>query len=329
MELNHTQHDKEKASLKHLTTYLASTVPHLPEVKLVKLIYVAQLYHYSHYGELLTKTRFFSFSYGPHAPTIGSALKEQLASNAIYYERSRTSDDPVYSNPVMIIRSYESEDNGLPIPCLSTLREVVEDWGEKSFEDLVDYTTRTIPFISTTYREQIDFTLMQPFPGLKRVLSLPLRVRIHGFVEAGEAVGEDIRHGESCPGSINDVAEIYLALRGDLPDEIPSPEHLGFNPQSVIDALGSVDDKKEDRTEKYQTPVDKAAQLTESMLDSMCFGSYSGRVALKTGLLFLKRSGYSFDGDVLEKNWPQGNDYETLREWFSRISKNFKGTAEI
>ena len=43
-------------------------------------------------------------------------------------------------------------------------------------------------------------------------------------------------------------------------------------------------------------------------------------MALKTGMLFLKRSGYSFDGDILEESWPQENDYKSLREWFSRVS---------
>ena len=329
MELNHIQHEDEKAGLKHLITYFASTVSHLPEVKLVKLIYVAQLYHYSNHGELLTRTRFFSFSHGPHAPTIRSAVQEQLESNAIYYEKSRTSKDPIYSNPVMIIRSREFEDEKLSIPCLNTLREVVADWADKSFEDLLDYTTRTIPFVSTTFREQIDLTLIQPFRGLKHAIPLSQRVRIHGFVEAGEAVGQDIHHSESCLVSINDVAEIYLALCGDLPDKIPSREHLGFSPQALIEAFDGVDDKNEDGAEKYPTDIDKAAHLTESMLDSMCFRSYSGRVALITGMLFLQRSGYFFDVNILEENWPQGNDYETLREWFSRISQNFKRTAEI
>lgn len=321
MEFNHTQHKKKKDILKHLITHFACTVPHLPEVKLDKLIYIAQLYHYSNYGELLTRTRFFSLSYGPHSPAIRSAIKEQLESNAIYLKKSRTSPDPIYSNPVMIIRSSKPKDKELSAPCLNTMRQVVEDWGEKSFKEVLDYTTRTIPFLSTAYREQIDLTLIQPLRGLKRALSLPQRVRIHRFSEApGEPVGKDIGHSESCPVSINEVAEIYLAVCGDLPDKIPSREHLGFNPQAVIEAFGTVDDKNEDGAEKYPTDIDKAAQLTESLLNSMSFRRHSGRVALKTGMLFLKRSGYSFDGDVLEESWPEGNDYKSLREWYSGVS---------
>ncbi len=74
------------------------------------------------------------------------------------------------------------------------------------------------------------------------------------------------------------------------------------------------------RTQEYPTDIDKAAQLTDSLLDSICFRHHSGRVALQTGMLFLKRCGYSFNGDVLEESWPQGNDYKRIREWFGTVS---------
>jgi uncharacterized phage-associated protein len=321
IQFNRTQHKQEEDPLKHLITYFACTVPHLLEVKLQKLIYIAQLYHYANYGELLTRTRFFSLTYGPHAPTIRFAIKEQLESNAIYLEESRTSADPIYSNVCMIIRSRESKDNKLSIPCLNTMREVVEDWGDKGFEDILDYTTRTIPFLSTTYREHIDLTMIKPLRGLKRALPLPKRVQIHKFMEAPEeVVGEDFAYSDSCPVSMNEVAEIYLALCGDLPERIPSREHFGFNAPAMLEAFQTVEDKNEGRKEKYPTDIVRAARLTDFLLDSICFKQYSGRVALKTGMLFLKRSGYSFDGDVLEESWPRGNDYKSLGEWFSRVS---------
>ena len=190
MQFN-SQHKNERDTLEDLIAYFGCAVPHLPEVKLGKLIYIAQLYHYSNYGELLTGTRFFSLSYGPHAPVIRSAIKEQLESNAIYLEKSRTSTDPIYSNPCVIIRSCELKDEKLSTPCLNTVREVVEDWGDKDFEEILHYTARTIPFLSTTFREHIDLTTIDRFPGFKHALSLPQRIRIHGFVEANDEEEED------------------------------------------------------------------------------------------------------------------------------------------
>lgn len=321
MKFNHAQDKKEKDTLKNLITYFGCTVPHLLEVKLDKLIYIAHLYHYANYGQLLTRTRFFSFSYGPHAPAIRSVIRKLLESNAIYLKESRTSTDPNYSNPCLIIRSCELKDEKLSTPCLNTVREVVQDWGDKTFKKVLDYAARTIPFISTTYREHIDLTRFQPSRGLRCALSLPERTQIHRFVQAPEEpVGQGISHSESCPVSINEIAEIYLALCADLPEKIPSQKHLGFNAEAILEALDTVADKNEEETEKYLTDTDKAAQLTDSLLNSMSFRHYSGRVALNTGMLFLKRLGYSFDRNTLEEDWPQRNDYKTLREWFSRVS---------
>ena len=58
--------DEGKEILTNLIDYFASTVPHLQDVKLNKLIYIAHLYHYAEHGKLLTNTRFFSLSYGGH-----------------------------------------------------------------------------------------------------------------------------------------------------------------------------------------------------------------------------------------------------------------------
>jgi hypothetical protein len=169
------------------------------------------------------------------------------------------------------------------------MREVVENWGDKRFEDILDYTTRTIPFLATTYREHIDFSMIQPVRGLKATLSLPQRIQIHKFIETPEeAVVDDTANSESCRVSMNEVAEIYLALCGDLPEKPPSREHFGFDAAAVIDVLGSADDKN--RTpDEYPIDINEAAQLADALLDCICFKHYSGRVALKTGMLMKDR----------------------------------------
>lgn len=316
-----SQHKNERDTLESLITYFGCTIPHLPEVKLGKLIYIAKLYHYANYGELLTGIQFFSLSYGPHAPVISRVIKKQLASNAICLERSRTSADPTFSNPVMIIKSCEAEEKKLSIQCLTTVREVVEDWGEKSVEELVYYTTRTIPFLSTAFRDPIDLKIINRFRGLKHALSLTQRALIHRFVETNdEEVDQDIIYSESCPVSMNEMAEIFLALRGDTPEKVPSREHLGFDAPAALEAFAGVGDRAGEITGQQPTDIDKAARLTYALLDSMCFRHYSARVALLTGILFLKRCGYYFGKETLEENWPQGCEYYDILEWFKKVS---------
>lgn len=314
--------EEEKDVIKNLIVYLGCIVPHLQEVKLNKLIYVAHLYHYSNYGLLLTKTPFLNFSHGPHAPAIRSVINEQLESSAMRLDICRSETEPPYSNPCIIIRSCVIKDKNLSDSCLNTMGEVVEDWGDKTFKEILDYATRTIPFISTSYRDPIDLTSIQPSQGLKCALTLPERVRLHKFVQIPEgAVGKagGCNNG-ACSVSVNEAAEIYLALCGDLPEKIPSKEHLGFNAQAVLDAFGNACDKNEDGTENHLTDTDRAAQLAHSLLNSAGFRHHNNSVALRIGMLFLKRCGYSFDRSFVEENPPAAHDYETLRYWFGRAS---------
>jgi hypothetical protein len=163
--------------------------------------------------------------------------------------------------------------------------------------------------------------MTQPVRGLKAALSLPQRIQIHKFIERpDEAVVDDTAHYESCRVSMNEVTEIYLALRGDLPEKLPFREHFGFDAAAVIDALDSADGKNRIPRDQYPADINEAARLADALLDSICFKHYSGRVALKTGMLSLKRAGYAFHGDALEETWPEGNDYRRIREWFGRVS---------
>lgn len=308
--------------MKHIITHFACTVQHLLEVKLDKLIYIAHLYHYSNHGECLTDIRFFSLGFGPHAPIIRSILNELTEDDVIYLMDSRTSTDPVYSNPCKIIKANDHNKSKLPISWQHTLTEVEEDWGSKSFEDILDYTTRTIPFLSTGYRMQIDWKTIPLFGDLTRISSLDQRVRIHEFIDqpVKRSVHLNSYDNESCPVSVNEIAEIYLAIRGNDPEKIPSKSSLGFDIEAVISALRTLDGKHENGAENHLAAIDEAARFTGLLLNSVSFKNYSGRVALMTGLLFLKKSGYSFDGDILEESWPEGNDFESVREWFKIVS---------
>ena len=321
MGFQHSQEKKENNNLKDLITFFAYTIDHLQEVKLNKLIYITQLYHFANHKEQLTNARFFSLSYGPHAPIIRSILRMQLENKSIYLKKSRTSQDPVYSNPCMIIKSNKYDDKNLSQDCLNTLREVVEDWGDKSFEQILDYTTRTIPYLSAYYREPIDFTPIQPCHDYKYTLSLPQRIQIHGFVENPQN-RTYLYHTSNkiSPISINEVAEIYLALCGEPPDKNPSQNFLGFNLKSVINALKKLNDKNKVSMGNHPIDIDKAALLTEFLVYSMSFRNYSSRVALNTGMFFLNKLGYIFNGDILEDHWPDGNSFKKLKEWFNRIS---------
>ena len=310
----------------------AGNVAHLPEVKLDKLIYIAHLYHYANFAEILTDTRFFSLAYGPHAPGIRSASRKLLDSNSIFLTESRTSSDPVYSNPCLIMKARDPghSDKHLSSTLLKTLREVFENWGDKPYERILGYTARTIPYLSTRYRESIDWNLIRPYSGLKHALPRAEQVRIHRFVERPEAPFDDSGGPtRACFLSVNDIAEIYLALCGGHPDGIPPREHLGFDLQSVLDSLDKPAGGNETGSGRYPAEIENAAQLAHSLVDSLSFRSFSARVALKAGMFFLRNLGYSFDETILEEHWPDRNSYEVLEEWFGRVSKGKRTVNEF
>jgi hypothetical protein len=311
---------KRNETLGSLITYFAGTVAHLPQVKLDKLIYIAQLYHYAKFGELLTRTRFFSLSYGPHAPVIRSAIAEQLDSKAIFYEESRTSSDPVYSNPCLIIKSRKPGNATLSSRCLETLEKVTVDWGDKPYERILDYTVRTMPYLSTFYRERIDWALIRPYRGLKVALPRTERIKLHHFVERPEDTIWQ-RHGfdEKNRVTINEMVEIYLALCGASPEKIPSPEYLGFDLEAALFALDKMN-SEHDGHDKCSTRLEKAAELADLIFNSMSFRSYSARVALTAAMLYLRKSGHSFYMDALEEHWPSGNTYHSFMQWFGKFS---------
>lgn len=317
---NSVLHSRQNDTLGSLITYLAGAVAHLPQVKLDKLIYIAQLYHYSNFGELLTRTRFFSLSYGPHAPVLRSAISTQLDNKAICYEESRTSSDPVYSNPCLIIKSCKPGNATLSSRCLETLEKVIGDWGDKPYERILDYTVRTMPYLSTCYRERIDWALIRPYRDLKLALPRSERIKLHHFVERPE---DTIWHchdfSEKDRVTINEMVEIYLALCGANPERIPSPEYLGFNLEAALFALDQLN-SKHDCHERCPTKMGKAAGLADLIFNSMSFRSYSARVALTTAMLFLRKSGQSFYMDALEDHWPSGNSYISFMEWFGKFS---------
>lgn len=321
MVLNRAQDNKQNDGLNDLITFFASTVAHLSEVKLDKLLYIAHLYHYANFGELLTKTRFFSLAYGPHAPIIRSASKRLFENKSLYLMESRTSSDPVYSNPCRIIKACSPENARLSSSCLNTAQAVMEDWGDKPYEQILDYTTRTIPYLSTAYRDPIDWTLSRPHREFKYALSYPERVCIHHFVQGPETpLDQSNVCNQEVAVSIKEVAEIYLSICGVPPEKIPSRKYLGFDLQPVLHALYQAGDKSKNSAKKCPTEIEKAAQLTYSLWDSMAFKSTSSRVALITGMFFLKKLGYSFDGDILEDHWPDGTSYDVFKEWFGMVT---------
>lgn len=319
-ENEHEMQLRQNISLKNIILYIAESVPDLQEVKLNKLLYIAHLYHYSSHGEMLTMSRFFCRSFGPYAPKLRRIVQEMLDFDQIHLEDARTSTDPTYSNPCKIIKTNSHGYDQLPDACRQTLAEVLEDWGAKRFPEIIDYSNRTIPFLATPYREQIDLALFAPCKDLRQVLPKSQRAAIHRFVELVE---DDCLQKITAPDrkalSIQEIAEIYLALRGAAPEASPSPEHLGFNARKILEACRIVNEPFTEGGDLEADTVDIATRLIYFLLDSMGFRQYTGKVALNSGILFLMKQGLSLHDTAVEQFWLQEINYDNIRKWVIRL----------
>ena len=325
MDVRHDLKRREKSCLKDLITYFGSRVFHLQMVKVDKMIYIAQLYHYATHGELMTEIPFLSFSRGPHSPGIRSIMEELLERDIIYIEQNRSEIES--ANPCLLIKCDNPSVENLSASCLHTLEEVLQDWGEKKFGPVLDYITRSIPYISTAYKERIDFRKIRPSPHLKKVLALRQRTWIHRFVQSpGEATGTEIDPDpDPFSVSIHEVAEIYLCLCGTAPHGILRPEHLGFDARRVLEVLDGLERRNGYGPEQEAKDVNKAAKLTELLVSSNCFGQKNRRVAFQTGLLFLKKRGFSFEEDLLGTISSKEYRYEEIKAFFQRIGTRVGG----
>ena len=320
MQLNHTLDKKDRDSLKDLITFFGFRVPHLQMVKVDKMIYIAQLYHYSRYGELMTNVPFLSLSRGPHSPVIKTLMEELIGSGVIYIERNRSEIES--ANPCLLIKCDTPSTEKLSNTCLNTLEEVLKEWGKEKFGKVLDYFARTIPFISTPYKEVINFRNIPPFAGLKESLPLRQRTSIHRFVQSPcVAAGDesDWDHGAT-PVSVHEVAEIYLCLCGTGTRGILSPEYRGFDVREVLEILEALDMTHGNDPKVKETDIRKAAECTRLFARSGCFRHENEKVALQVGMFFLKKRGYSLDHRFLETNSFKGNGYEETRAWFERIT---------
>lgn len=307
--------------MKDLITFFGFRVPHLQMVKVDKMIYIAQLYHYSTHGELLTDVPFLSLSRGPHSPVIRSLMEELIESGTIYIERNRSEIES--ANPCLLIKSDIPGTDHLPGTCLHTLETVLTEWGKVKFGKVLDYFTRTIPFISTPYKAPIDFKRIPPFAGLREVLSLPQRKLIHRLVQPpGEAEDDesDVDLAPS-PVSMQEVAEIYLCLCGTKPQGIVSPEYRGFDGKTLVEILKRLADTNGRGPGEKEIAVGTAARYTELLAGSRCFRHENEKIALQVGRLFLRKRGYSLDQRPGEENSLKGYGYTEIKAWFEGISK--------
>lgn len=150
---------RPKGLLDNIVTYLCFKANPLSTRKLVKLVYLLDVYHYQLFGKRLTKVPFKHYYYGAWAPDIeesveklcdGEILREEVVSTSAGY-------------PAVIPKPAISQTTvKLPKTGVKAVEMVIANFGAAPPDEVVEFTKKTLPFLNTPFNEEIDFSRSDP-----------------------------------------------------------------------------------------------------------------------------------------------------------------------
>ena len=175
---------KPEGTLENVVTGLCFRATALSSRKLVKLVYLVDVYHQQMFGKRLTNVHFKHYRYGAWSPEIGECVEELCDKGILLEETVQTSS----GYPAIVPRPAISETViRLPESGLKALREILSDWGGRNPDEVVQFTKSTLPFINTPYDEEIDFSRCDPIVAYAKEEGISVK----------QAATEDIVSNES------------------------------------------------------------------------------------------------------------------------------------
>ncbi|MFC2011022.1 Panacea domain-containing protein [Chloroflexota bacterium] len=140
--------------LQNAITYLCFKTKTLSQTKLMKLVYLADAYHMERFGERLTNVPFKHWHYGPFSEEINEEI-ERLCGMGILKQKSyQTRAGFMAEVPKPAIHKTSAE---LSDEALTTLDEIIEEWGDSSTEEVVTFAKTSMPFVGTPFGDEINF----------------------------------------------------------------------------------------------------------------------------------------------------------------------------
>lgn len=175
---------KAEGVLENVITALCFRAKPLSTRKLVKLVYLVDVYHQQMFGTRLTDVHFKHYRYGAWSPEIEECVEELCDKEILLEEVIQTSSGypAIVPKPAISETVIELPDSGV-----KAFKEVLRDWGSKSPDEVVQFTKITLPFFNTPYNEEIDFSRCDPVVAYAK----------EECISVEEAATEDIISNES------------------------------------------------------------------------------------------------------------------------------------
>jgi putative ubiquitin-RnfH superfamily antitoxin RatB of RatAB toxin-antitoxin module len=144
--------EMERSELGDIIVYLTSKMRYLTEIRLVKSIFAADIYHIEKFAKRLTDVQFTKYRHGVWSPQIVNEATLMDGSD-ILVEIKETPDkhEATFFKPIRdkVFTNLSGEK-------ISTLEDVVEEWKYKPTNELIDFTKSTIPYRRAKFGEVLD-----------------------------------------------------------------------------------------------------------------------------------------------------------------------------
>jgi len=141
--------------LQNILTYLCFKCQTLSRTKLIKLVYLVEVYYYQLYSKRLTEIPFYHYYYGVWSPQVERKVEELYGKGILVEREVSTKKGFIAIIPKPNVKKTEVR---LPKDVFEVLDMIVEDWGNALPDEVVEFTKTTLPFINTGFGEEIDFS---------------------------------------------------------------------------------------------------------------------------------------------------------------------------
>ena len=139
--------------LRDIIIYFAFKTKYLTEIRLTKLIYIAEIHSIEKFGRRLSEVNFLNYYYGPWSQEISFA-GEIISGGDILIEFDTTLHgyDASFFRPNVDKTTISLSDGDISI-----LDDVLNAWGFKKTPEIIEYAKSTFPYKNSEFGELINF----------------------------------------------------------------------------------------------------------------------------------------------------------------------------
>ena len=143
----------DNKKLRDVIVYFTFKTNYLTLIRLIKLIYIAEIYSIKKFGRRLTEVDFLNYHYGPWSSEINS-IGEIISGDDILIEFDRTPQghDASFFKP-----NVDEPAINLSEEDISLLDDVINEWGFKKTEDIITFVKSTSLYKNSGFGELINF----------------------------------------------------------------------------------------------------------------------------------------------------------------------------